>query len=495
MVTPETALKNTTTSKELLEVLPSIFVAFQHHIKNVFIITDESGQIISASDSFFSLFGLNSKALHGESVLDFFADSDRSVLANIFTGNVLISTVSMTSEVTGIRRDGATLPLSAIITKNISESTQFYTLILEDRTEHRKEQEKIEKLEHQAAIGTFTSGIAHEFNNLLTGIRGYTQLVKNDLSDMSLVRKAFSIIEQETTRGAELCKNLSLYSGTKRLNLEPVDLIAAITYSIEMQESYFAGQSIHIRTEFAELPSVIADKSRIHQLLSNLITNARHAILAKGFGTIIVRLLSDNDSVIIQIEDDGIGIPAQSIPRIFDPFYSNKFTASQSDTKQSTLRGTGLGLPVCQVIVKQHGGTIDVSSNPESGTIFTIHLPKKFAQVFPSSYDGGHNYPAQDPLPLKVLVVDDEMSIREVIFRALSSLHVDTSLAGTISELKDLILENRFDVIFLDYILPEMNADKILPILKDKFPSARIVMISGWSGSPQKKSQLEKIVD
>ncbi|HNX59267.1 MAG TPA: ATP-binding protein, partial [Spirochaetota bacterium] len=245
---------------------------------------------------------------------------------------------------------------------------------------------------------------------------------------------------------------------------------------------------------FDEIPPVMADKQKIYQLLANLLTNARHAIIPKGIGHINVSLVNDNNFIKIIIVDDGIGLSTNQIDHIFEPFYMNKSTSNTGNSKNSEIRGTGLGLPVCDVIAKQHGGSITVKSGSADGTIFTVSLPKKFAQVF--SGVSGLNWKKNAKLnPVKVLVVDDEMAIREIIYRALCNLDTETYLAANMKELQDMIMDHVFDVIFLDYLLPEMTADRILPILRDKFPAARIVMISGWNGSPRKKAQLEKTVD
>jgi PAS domain S-box-containing protein len=463
-------------------------------IKSPILIIDQQGVIKTASNSFFSLFSLNEFHIENQKITDFLVDTDKIHFQKLLDQNNFQPGISVQIPMTGTRRDGSTIPISVSINTVDDQLAKLYLMIIDDRSDLFKGQEKIEKLEHQAAIGTFTSGIAHEFNNLLTGIRGYSQLAKSDINDTALISKAFSIIEQETSRGAELCKNLSLYSGSKRLNLEPVDLTETILNALELQKGFFAGTSIVLNTELRELPSLMADKNRMQQVLINLITNARHAIIPKGSGTITIRLFSDNDSVVIQIEDDGIGIPPHHISRIFDPFYTNKGTGIESGQSHE-MRGTGLGLTVCQVIVKQHGGTIDVASKADAGTTFTIHLPLKYAQVFPGTYNQTSANINETYPKIKALVVDDEMAVREVIFRALSHSNVETFLARNATELEESVANQCVDIIFLDYVLPEMNADRILPLLREKCPTTRIVIVSGWNGSPQKKLQLEKMVD
>jgi len=455
------------------------------------VVIDTTRRIVNASNTFITEMGYPNSDIIGITIDILLGEKNRGTFINYFSEITGISEFAL--DLKKQNQSGELVSFNAKISNMTIAGKRLFLLFI-DKKENFNNNEKIEKLEHQAAIGTFTSGIAHEFNNILAGIRGYTQLAQHDTNDRALVSKAFAIIESETSRGAELCKNLSLYAGNKRLVLGPVDMAQSILQVVDSQKEYCSKNNIIIDTDFEDTPAVIADKNRIFQMLANLLTNARHAVIPKGHGNIRVSLSSDNDSVIIRVSDDGIGISPQQIEHVFEPFFNNILTTRSVNNKNYEIRGTGLGLSVCQVIAKQHGGVIHVQSSPESGTVFTVSLPKKYAQVFPESYDAVWKNGKRSRM-IKVLVVDDEMSIREILYRTLCTLDVETYLAGNISELQDLIMENSFDLIFLDYVLPEMNADKIIPVLKDKFPASRIVIISGWNGSPLKRSQIEKTVD
>ena len=460
------------------------------NIPGIALLLDENGVILMASRTASKEIAHSDNSLIGMNFKSFVSDIDQTKIDGL-----MVSDNTEYSHPIDIHLSwGNTNPEIYSLNISVFNINQHKVFILTLTSSHEDDNKKIEKLEHQAAIGTFTSGIAHEFNNILAGIRGYTQLAKNDLNDVALVKKAFNVIENETSRGAQLCRNLSLYSGSKPLNLEPVDLANAIKQTIDSQEKYLSDYNITIKTEFDDIPLMMADKQRIYQLLANLLTNARHAIIPKGTGNISVSLVNDHDFIKIIIIDDGIGLSKNQIDHIFEPFYMNRSASNTGNNKNSEIRGTGLGLPVCEVIAKQHGGSITVRSGIDDGTIFTVTLPKKFAQVF-SGISGTIWKKNSKINPVKVLVVDDEMAIREIIYRALCNLDTETFLAANMKELQDLIMDHVFDLIFLDYMLPEMTADKILPVLRDKFPAARIVMISGWNGSPRKKAQLEKTVD
>jgi two-component system, NtrC family, sensor kinase len=463
----------------------SLVGALIESLNNPFAITDNSGIVVLASHAFFPLFAIGRSVVRGESLSEFLDEKSRSVLINLYDDPLLAEGKTIQTSVNGLRRDGSEISLLISLSR-IEKNADYYLLVFEDCSEKMREQGKMEKLEHQAAIGTFTSIVAHEFNNVLAGIRGYAQLMKSDPTDLLLAKKASVIIEQETTRGAEICRNLSLYSGAHRLNLEPVNLADLIERSIELQKSQITDNTT-IETRLESIKPVLVDRHRIQQIFINLITNAYHAVMPKGGGKIIISLSYEKDTIVIQVEDNGIGIPAYNLSKIFDPFFTSK-TASQGSLNSDTSpRGTGLGLPVCQVIVLQHGGSIDVASSQGEGTVFTVKIPAKFAAA--------DTVISQKFSSIRALVVDDDMPVREVIFRALSHVNVEASLAHNASEFNRLIQTEHYDIIFLDYVLPEMNADRLLPTIKEKLPDARIVIISGWTGSPIKKSSIEKNVD
>ncbi|MGL4369062.1 MAG: two-component system sensor histidine kinase NtrB, partial [Spirochaetota bacterium] len=335
--------------------------------------------MIISSTALCELLSLSGPQLKGLNIIDLFHPSERDRIKNEI--GILNLEPDKTSGLflTGITRDGRQIPLSVTfsLVQNIDGR---FLLIFEDKSEEQREQNKIEKLEHQAAIGTFTSSVAHEFNNVLTGIRGYAQLAKTDISDKALIAKAFNIIEQETIRGAELCKNLSLYSGNKKLSLEPVMIKEIIMTAIDLQSRYLMSDNIQVITDIPDLPPVLVDRFKLQQVILNLLINARHAIIPKGSGSIDIHASIDGEMVEIKVSDTGTGIEPHNITRIFDPFYTSKNTLGGVPSGGTSIRGTGLGLSVCKTIIEQHGGTLDVASQTGIGTAFTARIPFRIAE-------------------------------------------------------------------------------------------------------------------
>ena len=472
-----------------------VLVALLTQLKTPLAVIDSSGTIILSSTSLCELLALCGSRLNGLNIVDLFHPNERERIRNEITLRTQKPDQTSALFLTGITRDGRHIPLSLTFSPVLNSASRFL-IIFEDKSDEQKDRFKIEKLEHQAAIGTFTSGVAHEFNNVLAGIRGYAQLAKSDIDDRQLTVKAFAIIEQETVRGAELCKNLSLYSGSKKLSCEPVILQELVQTAVDLQSRYLIADNIRVTTDIAKIPPVLADKFKLQQVILNLLINARHAIIPKGSGEITIQSFIDAQMVAIRISDTGTGIEPHNISRIFDPFYTSKNTPAAGSSAGASIRGTGLGLSVCQTIIKQHDGTIDVTSQPGIGTSFTVRIPFRIAErrntgsqsVFPPMPDMKKKTP-------RILVVDDEMSVREILYRALIPAAEDVSLAVNADECRTLVESSRYDIILLDYILPDMNADRLLPVIREANPEAKIIIISGWNSSPVKKAAIEKQVD
>ncbi len=457
-------------------------------------IIDAKGIILYANPPFLGLFKIRGDNFRGEDIKDFICSADVKKFLRLLSRCTSSPRPHHTLQVRGIKRDFSEFQASCRITPLPAGAQTDFLLAVTDMTPDIEMNTRIDQLQNLASIGTFASGVVHEFNNVLTGIRGYAQLASPDLTDTGLLKKAFTIIEAECQRGSELCKNMSLYSSRLQINPEPVSLTDLVETVLTLQKKFFLQENISIIKEVSTVPPVMMDKFQIQQVLLNLIINARHAIIPKGSGTITLRIKEQKACIIIQVEDDGIGIDSKNITRIFDPFFTSKGPIGVNRSGKE-MKGSGLGLAVSSSIISKHKGSITVRSRQGSGSCFTVRLPKVYGrisavvEVKPESM-----YNAVSRKPLKVLVVDDEMSIRELLFKALTAISMEVTLARNAEEAIHLCKSDRFDLVFLDYILPEMNGDNLIPVIKEYLPHTKIVMISGWASSPGKKKTIEKSV-
>ncbi|MGE5756722.1 MAG: ATP-binding protein, partial [Planctomycetaceae bacterium] len=313
--------------------------------------------------------------------------------------------VGRTIELRGRRKDGEVFPLELSLSAvELPEGICFLGAI-RDLTERQRLQARIVQAEKLASLGLLSAGVAHEINNPLAyvannlavlerDIRGLTALVaayeaaqailesaRPDLAaqvaqlaaeiDLPYVKEHIEQIVGSTRQGvkrvADIVQNLRGFTRLDQPAIDRVNLHDAITSSLEMIRGRLGRHHIVVEQQFGDLPLVICAPAQINQVFLNLLVNALQAIEAtsKEGGRIEIRTRAAGDEVIVEVADDGRGIPAELLPRIFDPFFTTKAVGE----------GTGLGLSISHGIVSDHGGRIEVESTPGQGSRFRVILP------------------------------------------------------------------------------------------------------------------------
>jgi signal transduction histidine kinase len=226
--------------------------------------------------------------------------------------------------------------------------------------------------EKLAAFGQIGAGIAHEVKNPLAGILGYTQLALRKVDEDSPLRKNLNIIETETRRCTDIISNLLQFARHEKAEAGPVQINSVVDAAIQIVDHQLGVNNVKITKELgADLPAIKANANQLQQAIMNFAINAQQAMGDEG-GNLIVRThLWADSAVVIEIEDDGPGIPEDIRAKIFDPFFTTK-PAGQ---------GTGLGLSVTYGIIKDHGGDIQIESVEHGGTRFVVSLPIQVAKV------------------------------------------------------------------------------------------------------------------
>ncbi len=235
--------------------------------------------------------------------------------------------------------------------------------------ELRAKQEELVRSSQLAALGTFAAGIAHEFNNLLTALLGYAQLglSSGDVSDKD---EALEVALRACTRGQSITAGLLTFARRRDPKREPCQIDDLVFETVTLLQPEFAKVNVQIEQRLEPLPTVVCDGGQIAQVLINLLTNARDAMREQGGGRITVSGQVVNGQLELAVQDTGVGIPAELLPQIFQPFVTTKGAIGGSKTS-----GTGLGLAICHTIVESHGGTINVQSTLGKGTTMTIRIP------------------------------------------------------------------------------------------------------------------------
>jgi len=270
------------------------------------------------------------------------------------------------------RRDLGTLSLFATQAVLAIEKARLYAASQQqvDRlsqmlAELERTQAQLVQSEKLASLGLLAGGVAHEINNPLMVILGRAELLLQDAAADSRVARDLATIERETTRIAEIVRNLLKFSREGRDgSFQPVDINRAIEAVISMTRHILTVDNVMVETELdANLPPVLGNSGQLQQVFTNIIINAFHAM--PNGGRLAIRTASSEDRVIISFTDSGFGIAPENLSRIFDPFFT---------TKQEG-KGTGLGLTVSYGIIQSHHGEIRVESEPGHGTCFSIELP------------------------------------------------------------------------------------------------------------------------
>ncbi len=233
-------------------------------------------------------------------------------------------------------------------------------------TERKKMQEQLIVSDRLASIGELVSGVAHELNNPMTGIIGFSELLLNqDFSDD--VKKDLEVINKEATRSAGIVKGLLTFARKQKTEKQPVNISEVIQAVLDLRAYEQKLNNIEVNTHFpADLPEIIANSSQLRQVFLNLVVNAEQAMLeAHNKGILTVTSEQVGDIVRISLTDDGPGITKENLGHLFDPFFTTKGEG----------KGTGLGLSISHGIITEHGGMIYVDSELGKGATFVIELP------------------------------------------------------------------------------------------------------------------------
>ena len=353
--------------------------------------------------------------------------------------------------------------------------------LMRDVSERKRLEDQARDLYHQllqaeklAALGQTISGVAHELNNPLATILTWAErLSQSQVDDQT--RRGLETILSESERAAKIVRNLLTFARKRHTTRAMVDLNHVVRETLALR-SYEQGLSnITILDALPSgLPNVFADPHQIQQVLLNLIINAEQAMVsANGRGTLILRSWHDvdRDAVVLEVNDDGPGVPDDVRPKIFDPFFTTKEVG----------KGTGLGLTVAYAIVQEHGGRITLKSEPMKGASFYVELPAGDGTVKPPAVPAPLERAATVGAGAAVLVVEDEAALGAAVAEALRDAGFTVERASDGLEALDRVKQRPFDLIVCDLKMPRLDGAAFYRELESLDPTMtrRILFVTG----------------
>ncbi|HWC75137.1 MAG TPA: PAS domain S-box protein [Gemmatimonadales bacterium] len=370
------------------------------------------------------------------------------------------------------RKDGEIRTIS--ITYSTPQKDEEVLCLIRDVTDQKMLQEQLIQSEKMSAIGQLVSGVAHELNNPLAGISAFAQLLLAEKRFPPDQRTAAETIYSEARRASRIVQNLLTFARQHKAEKGPTSINQVLDDTLELRGYELRVRGIDVRREYDEtLADTMADAHQLQQVFLNLITNAEQAMEQRHghHHRLTVRTRRNGDAVRIEVEDTGGGIPANLLERIFNPFFTTKPTGS----------GTGLGLSISLGIVREHEGRIWAENVPSTGARFIVELPVIHPRTSGEAPAIAQVHATNDNDSLRVLVVDDEASVRVSLQRYLAGRghQVETTASGedALTRLRDA----QYDAVIVDMRMPDLSGEQLYERLRNGDPAhaERVIFTTG----------------
>jgi len=458
------------------------------------LIIDPHGLIQYVNPAFEALSGYTQREITGRTMADFFKDQEDAEVFARLTFSVEAQDV-WHGRVDNLRKDGSTYTAETRISPIFNRKGRVISFVVTKRdvTSEISMQRQLHQAQKMEAIGTLAGGIAHDFNNILAGIIGYTEMCIKQAPAESPLPRRLDCILQASLRAKDLVNQILTFCRRRDDEHKPLKIHPIVKEALKFLRATIPATIRFKQYIQSDIGLVKADPTQIHQLVMNIAANAAYAMQEKG-GTLTVKLedvslgeardmqladLPAGPYVRLTMGDTGHGMPPEVVERIFEPYFTTK---PQGE-------GTGLGLSVVHGIVKAHGGHLIVKSVFGRGATFEIYLPQVQAPC------GVAGDVACDPPrgSERILVVDDEELVRDILCEMLKDLGYQTQGSSSSRETLEMLQASPdcIDLLVADHIMPHMTGEKLAARLHKIRPQLPIIICTGFNADLSKK-RLEK---
>ncbi len=365
-------------------------------------------------------------------------------------------------------------------------------VVARDVTERTRMRAQLLLSERLASIGTLAAGVAHEINNPLTYVLANLDYARAEIGRSPTMTSSqageLAAVIAEAWEGAErvriIVRDLKTFSRPDEATPKAIDLHAAIEFALKMTGSEVRRRARLVR-DLSSVPLVVADESKLEQVLVNLVLNAVHAIPEEQTEDHEIRIATRVDEagrILVEVSDTGVGISRENLSHIFDPFFTTKAVGV----------GTGLGLSICHSAVRSFGGEISVASEVGRGTTFAIRLLAAAGSDAPETAPSAARLPASRG---RILVVDDEVGVGNTLQRSLGKqyeLVVETDAPRALARLE---AGEVFDLVLCDLMMPQMSGMDLFSRVVDRAPTyaSKLLFMTGGACSPNAAAFLERV--
>lgn len=455
--------------------------------QDAIICSDAKGMVFVWNKSAQKIFGYSKSEIIGQSITTIFPERNKARYQkefDRFLKSDKIQIIDEPIEVSGMTKTGITIPIELSVSSYKTENEKLAFIgIVRDLTERKRIEDTLLQSEKMKSMGMLTSGIAHEFNNILAIVKGFALQIKKKCGDDKKLERRVDTILKASNDGVEIVRRMQVYTNreidsTNFILTDMSDLIKqVIDFTMPRWQNIAHANGIHYKIDtdgISENLCVMGKQSELREVLLNIVNNALDAM--PDGGSLSFHTSGKENTVFVRISDTGVGMNKDVQKNVFDPFFTTKVGV-----------GAGLGMSMAYSIITRHGGNIDIESEEGKGSTFTIRLPISKETVRQNvAFESELQIKAEG---LRILIVDDEQKICDLLSEYfLEDGHTVKSINSGAMAIKLLETEN-FDLVLSDLVMPEVTGYGIIKAVGTLEKKPKVGIITGWEDAHKTENE------